>query len=201
MSGAGILLLSDHALRASLCASDEVSVRLEELQFTLGEGPSVDAFRLDAPVTEPDLAAPEVRRWLAFTSPALDAGAGAVFSFPLLCGVVRVGSLDLYRDRSGALTDDQHADALVLADVVAFAILSGQADLSPSGLATDLEAGVNLHVVVHQAAGMVSAQIPATLGDSLARLRGYAFENDMTVTEVADAVVARRLRFDHGEEA
>ena len=47
---------------------------------------------------------------------------------------------------------------------------------------------------------MVSAQIPATLGESLARLRGYAYENDVTVTEVAEAVVARRLRFDRGEE-
>jgi len=30
-----------------------------------------------------------------------------------------MGSLDLYRDHSGALSDDENADALVMADVIA----------------------------------------------------------------------------------
>ena len=37
------------------------------------------------------------RRWLAFAPPAVQAGARAVFGFPLRFGTVRLGAFDLYR--------------------------------------------------------------------------------------------------------
>ena len=64
---------------------------IEELQYTLGEGPYVDAYRQDTVVAEPDLADPVTRRWPIFTPPALAAGARAVFGFPLRVGTVRLG--------------------------------------------------------------------------------------------------------------
>ena len=74
-------------------------------------------------------------------------------------GAARLGALNLYRDWPGPLNDDQHADALVMADVVARAILALQAEASPGTLATELEAEANFQFVVHQAAGMVSVQL------------------------------------------
>ena len=56
--------------------------------------------------------------------------------------------------------------------------------------------GADFHLVVHQASGMVAAQLGASIAEGLIRLRAYAFANDRTLTEVAEAVVARRLRFD-----
>ena len=47
-------------------------------------------------------------------------------------GTVRLGALNLYRDCSGPLTDDQHADALVLAEVAARWVLEAQAGASPA---------------------------------------------------------------------
>lgn len=55
------------------------------------------------------------------------AGVRAIFGFPRRVGAVRLGALNLYRDSPGDLTDDQHAFALVLADVAAEAILLLQA--------------------------------------------------------------------------
>lgn len=196
MTGAGIMLMSDDVPRGALCTTDEVSALIEDLQFALGEGPCVDAFHHDAPVLEPDLAEPATPRWLGFTGPAVDAGARAVFGFPLQLGAVRLGVLNLYRDRPGPLTDDQHADALVMADVAAQALLVMQADARPGRLAAALEAGSDFQHVVHQASGMVSAQLDVTVGQALVRLRAHAFGNDRSLTEVALDVVARRLRFD-----
>ena len=71
------------------------------------------------------------RRWPAFSRPGVEAGVRAVFGFPLQVGAVRLGALNLYRDRPGPLTDDQHADALVMADVAAQAVLLLQADAPP----------------------------------------------------------------------
>jgi len=196
MTGAGIMLMSGDAPRGSLCTTDTVSDLIEQLQYQLGEGPCVDAYRTDRPVLEADLAEPAYPRWPAFSGPALEAGARAIFGFPLQVGAVRLGALNLYRDIPGPLDDDQHADALVMADVAAQAVLVLQANAEPGKLAAALEAGADFQYVVHQAAGMVAAQLDVGVGVALVRLRAYAFGNDRPLTSVAHDVVARKLRFD-----
>jgi GAF domain-containing protein len=196
MSGAGIMLMSGDAPEGSVCTTNKVSDIIEQLQYGLGEGPCVDAFSQDRPVLEPDLAEPATARWPAFSAPAVAAGVRAVFGFPLQVGAVRLGALNLYRDRPGPLSDEQHADALVMADVAAEALLVLQAGAPPGKLAAELEAGADFHYVVHQASGMVSAQLEVSVGQALIRLRAHAFGNDRPLTEVARDVVARKLRFD-----
>jgi GAF domain-containing protein len=199
MSGAGIMLMSGDLPQGSVCTTNDVSDLVERLQFALGEGPCVDAYRQERPVLEPDLVEPATLRWPAFTGPAVEAGVRAVFGFPLRMGAVRLGALNLYRDTSGPLTHEQHTDALVLADVAALKVLLAQAGAPPDSLAAELEIGANFHYEVHQAAGMVAAQLDTTVTDALIRLRAYAFGNERRLADVAAEVVARTLRFDdHG---
>jgi hypothetical protein len=188
------MLMSGDIPRGSLSTTDDVSQLIEELQYTLGEGPCVDAYQQDSVVAEPDLAEPVARRWPAFTPPTLQAGVRAVFGFPLRVGTVRLGALNLYRDRPGLLNGEQHADALVVADVAARWVLDAQAG-APSGvLAKELEAGADFHFAVHNAAGMVSVQGGISVAEALIRLRAFAFDNDRLLADVADDVVARRVR-------
>jgi GAF domain-containing protein/ANTAR domain-containing protein len=196
MSGAGIMLMSGDVPEGSVCTTDAVSALIEELQYTLGEGPCVDAYQRGRPVLESDLADASTPRWFAFTPPVVEAGARAVFGFPLQVGSVRLGALNLYRDRPGPLSEDQYADALVLADVAARAVLVMQGQAAPGALGPELEASGNFRFVVHQASGMVAAQLGVGVGEALTRLRAYAFANDRPITEVAEEVVGRRLRFD-----
>jgi hypothetical protein len=196
LTGAGIMLMSGGIPRGSVCTTDAVSALIEQLQFELGEGPCVDAYNQDRPVFEPDLARPTSPRWLAFTGPAVEAGARAVFGFPLQVGAVRLGALNLYRDTAGGLSDAEHADALLLASITAQALLLLQADAPAGAIAAELEANADFQYVVHQASGMVAAQLSVSLGLALVRLRAHAFGNDRALTEVARDVVARRLRFD-----
>jgi len=196
MSGAGIMLMSGDVPHGSLCTANEMSDAIEQLQYDLGEGPCVDAYRQDWPVLEPDLAQPGAPRWSTFAPPAIAAGVRAVFGFPLQVGSVRLGALNLCRDRPGPLSDGQHADALVMAGIAAQAVLVLQAGALPEELASELEAGSDFHYVVHRAAGMVAAQLEVSVGQALVRLRAYAFGNERPLTEVAKDVVARKLRFD-----
>jgi hypothetical protein len=197
-TGAGIMLMSGDMPRGSVCTTDAVSDLIEQLQYALGEGPCIDASQDDRPALEPDLVDPVTLRWPAFSGPAINSGVRAVFGFPLRVGAVRLGALDLYRDRPGSLTDDQHADALVAADVVAQALLVLQANAPPGALAAELEAGADFQYVVHQASGMVAVQLDVSVGCALVRLRAYAFGNDLVLSDVAEAVVARTLRFGAG---
>jgi hypothetical protein len=196
VSGAGIMLMYGDVLQGSICTSDEVSALIEDLQSSLGEGPGIDACHDDRPVLEADLCHPSSARWLAFSGPAIKAGVKAVFAFPLQVGSVRLGALNLHRDQAGPLNDEQYADALVLANLAAQSILLLQANAPPGKLAAELESGSDLRFVVHQASGMVAAQLDVSVGQALVRLRAYAFGNDYPLTEVAKDVVSRKLRFD-----
>lgn len=61
---------------------------MEELQFTLGEGPSVDAFDRQTPTLASDVSSVNSgRRWPLFTPAAERMGVRAVFAFPLRAGV------------------------------------------------------------------------------------------------------------------
>jgi len=196
VTGAGIMLMSGDVPQGSACSTDDVSALIEELQYSLSEGPCVEAYQHDRPVSEPDLASPLTPRWIGFAGPAVQAGALAVFGFPLQMGAVRLGALNLYRDEAGPLSAEQHADALVMADVAAEAILAIQADALPGELAARLEAGGDFQDVVHQASGMISAQLQITVGQALIRLKAHAFGNGRALPAVARDVISRKLRFD-----
>ncbi|HEV8115249.1 MAG TPA: GAF and ANTAR domain-containing protein [Acidimicrobiales bacterium] len=200
VTGAGLMLMSGDFPRGSVATTDAVSTLIEDLQFELGEGPCVDAYRTDRPVFEPDLADPATPRWIGFTSPAVAAGARAVFGFPLQVGSVRLGAMNLYCDEPTDLSEDQHANALVVADVAAQALLIMQSHAAPGAVAAELEAGSNFQHVVHQASGMVAAQLDVNVAQALIRLRGHAFGHSQPLAEVAADVVARRLRFHPGAD-
>ncbi|HEX7168954.1 MAG TPA: GAF and ANTAR domain-containing protein [Acidimicrobiales bacterium] len=195
-TGAGIMLMSGDVPRGSVCTTDKTSALIERLQYELGEGPCVDAYHGGRPVLEPDLASPAVSRWPAFAGPVVEAGARGVFGFPLHVGAVRLGALNLYCDRPGSLGDGQHADALVMADITARALLLIQAGAPSGTVATELESNADFQYVVHQASGMVAAQLETSVGLALVRLRAHAFGNGRSLADVAKDVVDRTIRFD-----
>lgn len=195
VTGAGVMIIAgDDTPQATFCTTGSASALIEELQYTFGEGPCIDAHRIGAVVAEPNLASPSVPRWPAFTPKVIAAGVRAIFGFPIRIGAARVGALNLYRDEAGSLSDDQHADALVIADVIAQTLLTVQASATFGSLPAQLDA--DLHSAVHQAAGMVSVQLGVSVGEALVRLRAYAFATDRPLTEVAHDVIDRVLTFD-----
>ncbi len=85
--------------------------------------------------------------------------------------------------------------ALLVAGVMTVALtdLPNDARDAGEGWLSGLAAG---HDRVHQAVGMIMAQLGVGAGEALARLRGDAFAHDLTVLEAALDVVDRRRRFD-----
>ena len=193
VTGAGIMIMVDGGHRGTLGSSDATMGVVEDLQFTLGEGPCLDSYRLGQPVFEPSLAAPITDRWPLFSPPAVKAGVRAIFGFPLQVGAIKLGALDVYLDRPGDLDDTQLADALVMADVVTHEILELQAGAPPDALASELDTPENLRAVVHQASGMLAVQLDVPIADALIRLRAYTYAEKRLVNEVAHDVVAERL--------
>lgn len=199
--GTGLSMSRGGGLCEPVYATDRRSRELDELQFTLGEGPGVDVAAWDAPVLIGDLRDREaLGRWPVFAPEAGRRGARAVIALPVRAGGIRLGVLASYRDEPGVPGEPAVADALVCADAVLVLALNRHGGLSPS-LTELLDAEFSSHRGrLHQAAGMVSVQMESSLADALAHLRAYAFGHSQPLTEVATAVLDRRLRFtaDHG---
>src|SRR4051794_36470138 len=85
-SGAGVSLIGEDGTQNAARASDPITERIEELQFTLGEGPCIDAFKRRRPVLVPDLVDGAMSRWPVYAPAAYEAGVRAVFAFPLQTG-------------------------------------------------------------------------------------------------------------------
>jgi len=129
VDGAGVTATSGLLAREPLFASDELTARLEELQFTTGEGPGSEDFRFGSPVLIPDLDS-AAARWPGFAPAAVAAGAGAIFVLPLQAGAIQVGLLSLYRTQPGSMTPEQLADMLVFAEMALQMMLDAQAGIS-----------------------------------------------------------------------
>lgn len=185
--------------RETLYASDEIASDLAELALTLGEGPSVDA-SAGGPELVSDLTdADNLVRWPVFAPAAVSAGVRATFALPLQVGGIRLGVTDLYRNRPGPLSKRQLADGLTLADTACGLLLdAGRDTLSNVDGRQPERAGLQ-HPEVHQATGMIIAQLGVSAAVALIRLRAYAYATDRHLRDVAGDVVARRLRF-HPEE-
>ncbi|WP_328494026.1 GAF and ANTAR domain-containing protein [Streptomyces sp. NBC_00414] len=202
VTGASISITGSRTARALWCASDDTAARLAEAQYTLGDGPCQSALDRAAPVLAPDLTTgPDARRWPVFAHQAVDLGVRAVFSLPLGAGALAIGTLDLYRDTVGPLSPRDLRIALLARDAVTFAVLNleaasdGFVSADEAGVASWVDAAEADHIEVHQAVGMVMVQLGTDPEQALDRLRAHAFSEGRTVTEVAQDVLARTLRF------
>lgn len=197
VDGGWLSVMSDPARRALVHATDGRAAEQDELQFTLGEGPCADAFGSGNPVLVADLEAPGWRAWWpGFAVAGVAAGAAAVFVFPLVQGAIRVGVLGLYRATPGSLSPGALSDVLVCADMALLLLLNSRAGLDGGGDGFAGDGWSDDHARVYQATGMLSVQRGVGLEAALTLLRAYAFSHDLTLDEVASAVVARRLRLD-----
>lgn len=213
VDGAAISLLPTAATRTILAATDATARLLEDLQFSLNEGACMEAAYSGRPVLVPDLHHDHhTARWPLFAAAVAERTAvGALFALPLQWGAVTLGVLDLYRIAPGQLADDQWSDLSAVADTTTWLFLGHrtmpgpalQVPVPPDGPGPGsvghterwLDETTGYRAEVHQATGMVLAQLGCSPTEALARMRGYAFGHDMLLADVAREVVARRLAF------
>jgi ANTAR domain len=199
VDGASVTATSGQVAREPLFASDGLSARLEELQFTTGEGPGGKDFAFGSPMLIPDLRS-VADRWPGFVSAAAAAGARAMFALPLQAGAIRVGVLSLYRALPGPMTAAELADVLVFADIALQMVLDAPAGVSGWPEYRPLDGLSDRRAEVYQAIGMISVQLGVDLEEAFVRLRAHAFASSTALGDIADDVVNRKLRLDHDPE-
>lgn len=195
VAGAGLSIHGQSGALLSMGVAGPDMAAIHELERTLGEGPCVDAYVSSTPTAEPDLAEPDLMRWPAFGREVLRTSARAAFGYPLQVGSVCIGALNLYDTTPGRLTDEQHQNALALADISALILVNGleAGTASPVNDVADL---ARSQLEIFQATGMVSVQLGVSTEDALATLRARAFAEGRPIGELALDVTERRIRLD-----
>jgi hypothetical protein len=194
VTGATISVIEDGQHRGAIARSGRRFDALDELQFSLGEGPAIAADVARLPVLEPDLARAE--HWPSFAAEAMTLCMGAVFAFPLQLGALQLGVLTLYRVTRGDLDDVDVRDAVTLTHVATHVLLDVEGESPPGSVPGRLRDVVDHRARVHQATGMIAAQRSVDVATALSRLRAHAWSNDRSIDDVSADVVARRIRFE-----
>jgi len=193
MTGVAVTALIAGGGQELLWRTDGVSARLDDLQFTLGQGPTFDVAASGELVLESDLADVPWQRWPVFTPAAQELGVQAVFAVPLQIGAIRLGVLLAHRDVPGPLRAGVLADMTIFADAAMDALMGHDAG-SPTPWLSRPPSGYRAEI--HQATGIISVQLSVTQADALIRMRAFAFSERRPLAEVAADIVARTLRFE-----
>jgi hypothetical protein len=197
VTGAAVSVLAGVSGQSTMCSSDPTAARLDELQFDLGEGPCWDAMTSRRPVLHPGFRQDGSGTWPIFANAVhedpLGSGVLSVYAFPLFVGSLDIGAVDLYSTTGTPLQGHEVADATDLASVAAWQVLRRIL----SDTASDDAAGPATYNrrEVHQATGMVLAQLNITADEAALLLRAHAFSSGRSVAEIANDVVERRLSF------
>jgi hypothetical protein len=174
-----------------LVATDEVAERVAQLEFSLGQGPSVDAVASGVVTTADDLrGGVSEHRWPLFAAEAVNAGIRAVQAYPIVFSRGAFGAVGFYSKAPNRLDVTQHRQAEDITELIGLALLDPQSGES---------IGSGLRMTVHQAAGMVMQQAGISIQDALVLLRSAAFTEDRLVTDLAADVIAGRRRFEETE--
>jgi hypothetical protein len=195
VTGTAVSTIGDLLGTETVAASDATAARLDEMQFDLGEGPCWDALRLRRPVLHPDLRAAKSTLWPTFRHAVLEQDVGALFAFPLLVGPLQVGAVDLYSRRPMTLDVEQTRRASELADKTARQVLQyalASMVVEPGDDDAD-DRNPYSRKIVHQATGMVLAQLRISADDARLVIQAHAFANNRSMMEVAQDILDRRL--------
>lgn len=198
VDGASISLIEGGTIQGTFGSSGQLGRTLDELQFTYGQGPCLDAVAQRRPVLVPDLGAPTEDRWPALAEAILGHGISAVFALPVSVASTPVGALDLFRRSSGPLDDAAMSGGAWAAGLAALPLLDLMTSDTDWQRAADGQGSWEQlasleRVEVYQATGIIVAALGVTAADALVRLRAHAIARSLTASQVAYQILNRRL--------
>ena len=176
--------------RLMVHATDELSAQLDDLQDVVGEGPSFEA-ATSGEVVVARLGTGDEDRWALFSDRLVDLGfRGTLVAVPLRAELSVLGVLSLHR--RGPDQDEDLVSARFLGATVGTALLQDPRVGRPDQVSTEAWA---TRSKIHQATGMIVAQVGVRTDDAMALLRAQAFARNTSLAEIAQDIVGRRINF------
>jgi anti-anti-sigma regulatory factor len=175
--------------------TDELAGSLDQLQYSTGQGPCVEAARPDGPAYAASTDLATETRWPEFSRRAADRGMGAVLSIDLLLPARTTplgGALNIYARSAGGLGDTARLTALLLAThaslALAYTTATELADLD----AQHLRAAIESRDVIGQAKGILMARQGLTADEAFDLLRRTSQDLNVKLVDLARSLTDPR---------
>jgi GAF domain-containing protein len=188
VSAAGVMLASPAGSLGLVASSSEAMRLLELFELQAQEGPCLDAFRTGEPVEHENLRA-GAGRWPFFSAAACHAGFASALALPLRLREVILGALNLLSVADVPMAEADVVVARAFADLAALSIAQHRASAEAQRLNEQLSAALTSRVVIEQAKGVISERAGIDLAEAFSRLRAYARNGNLRLTDVAQAAV------------
>lgn len=161
-------------------ATAELVREVDQLQYDTDEGPCLSSLYEEVTVRVPDVVADP--RWPRFGAKVAGLGIGCMLSFQLYVTRGRLGALNLYADRAGALTDESEQVGLLFAAHAAVA-------MSDARQISQLTRALGVYDVIGQAKGILMERHRLTGDQAFALLVAGSQQSNRKLLEVARYLV------------
>ena len=192
VSAAGVMLASPTGKLGLVASSSEAMRLLELFELQAQEGPCLDAFRTGNRIEHEELQAGS-GRWPSFSAAALEAGFQSAVALPLRLREVTLGALNLLRATSAPMDEADLIVARAFADLAALSIVQHRASTEAQRLNEQLSNALTSRIVIEQAKGVIAERAGVSLAEAFSRLRSYARNHNLRLTDVAQAGVVGTL--------
>jgi GAF domain-containing protein len=191
-SAAGVMLASPSGALQLVAASSEAMRVVETFELQSQEGPCLDAFGTGEPVEQENLET-GTGRWPRFATVAVEAGFHSAFALPLRLRDTVIGAMNLFGTESVAMAEDDVLVARAFADLATISVLQHQAMTEAQRINEQLTQALSSRVLIEQAKGVVFERAGIDMAEAFERLRRYARNHNMRLTEVAQAIIDGQL--------
>ena len=177
---------------ATIGATDQRYIALDEAQYETGEGPCLDVLEPREPISLDDAAHTD-DRWANFARTAQQLGIHSSLSMHLpVDSEGLAASLNLYSKQRLSLSDEQIATAVPFAEQLAAAIQSVDEHRSTAKLARNLAEAMRSRAVIEQAKGILMADHRISADEAFDRLAALSQQSNTKLRDVARRMLEAR---------
>src|SRR3954451_4394676 len=187
-SAAGVMLANTNGDLRLVASSSEAMRVVELFELQAQEGPCLDASRSAERVEHENLQA-GAGRWPRFATVAVQAGFQAAFAMPMRLRDLTIGALNLFNLDQTPMNESDALVARALADLGTISVLQQRAIADSQNLNDQLTNALTSRIVIEQAKGVIFERANVAMGEAFDRLRAYARNNNLRLTDAAQSVI------------
>ncbi len=175
-------------------ASDNIALRIDDMERAAGDGPCVDAIEEETPQIETDLTTPSQWSSLAARIVAETPVRGAM-GFRILVDKRKTGALNLFSDTAGVFDTESAGQAVTLASFASVAINA----VAQGEDVSTLRRGLLSNREIGKAVGMLMMLHGVDEQEAFSILRRYSQDLNIKLADVARTVIESRGKPAFGE--
>ena len=189
--GAGLTLLEDDRPNTIVATTSFVS-RVDDIQYSMGEGPCISAARDGTTVLSGSLGADA--RWPRFGGAVARLGVHSVMSLPLVTPDGVVGAMNVYAHDKHVFDHRSAEIGEIYAVPAAVAVQNAQVLAQTQRLAARLQSALETRGVIDRAVGIIMSRSGGTEHEALDRLRTLSQQEHHKLSDVARQIVDEAVR-------